>query len=97
MKPPVFSLVLALSLTAAGAFAGEKPVATDHAAHGAHAHPSATPAGKGQSFATLDTNKDGFLSKAEIAKHSKSGHATMVDADKDGRLSPKEFKALESM
>lgn len=48
-------------------------------------------------FAVLDTNKDGALSKQELAKHPMAAHASMVDANKDGSLSKSEFAALEGM
>jgi hypothetical protein len=48
-------------------------------------------------FAALDTNKDGALSKSELAKHSMAAHASMADANKDGLLSKSEFAALEGM
>ena len=53
----------------------------DHAAHG-----SAAP-----TLARLDVNKDGKLSKAEMAKHPMAGHFSMMDKNKDGFLSATEF------
>lgn len=48
-------------------------------------------------FAVLDANKDGALSKAELAKHPMAAHASMVDANKDGVLNRSEFAALQGM
>lgn len=96
----LLSLTLATGTTlAADSAAATKPAATTmdysktpttHAAHAAHqTAPNA--------FAALDTNKDGALSKKELAKHPMAAHASMVDANKDGSLSKSEFAALESM
>lgn len=91
---PVFSILL-LSIMATGtAFAAEPTKAAttlmDHSKHAGH---DTAP----DAFAALDINKDGVLSKAEIAKHPMAAHAGMVDANKDGKLSKSEFAALESM
>lgn len=49
-------------------------------------------------FAVLDKNKDGKLSKAELAKDSPiRPHFEMLDADKNGSLSSKEFAAHHGM
>ena len=58
--------------------------ALDHAAHA----PSS-----GVAFAKLDGNKDGKLSKAEMAKHPMAAHFPMMDTDKNGFLSPTEAAA----
>ena len=57
----------------------------------------AVPNSTQDAFAALDANKDGFLSKAELAKHPMAAHAGMADANKDGKLSRSEFDALEKM
>lgn len=59
--------------------------ATDHATHAA--------APSGPAFATLDSDKDGQLSKPEMAKHPMAAHFPMMDTDKDGFLSRKEAAA----
>lgn len=64
---------------------GDDHHAMDHAAH--------APATASSSFATLDSNKDGKLSKVEMAKHPMAAHFTMLDVDKNGYLSPKEAAA----
>lgn len=50
-------------------------------------------AAKGDEFTQLDINKDGFLSKTELAKHALAPHFDMVDANHDGKLSKEEFAA----
>ncbi len=52
---------------------------------------------QGDAFAKLDTNKDGKLSKAEMAKDPKTAHFSMLDTDKSGSLSPAEFAKASSM
>ena len=52
---------------------------------------------QGDAFAKLDTNKDGKLSKAEMAKDPKAAHFSMLDTDKSGSLSPVEFAKASSM
>ena len=64
------------------------------AAHARHAMDSDA---IGDAFAKLDTDKNGLLSKAELAKHPMAAHAAMVDANRDGNLDRKEFEALQKM
>lgn len=62
--------------------------------HGKNAMDHAAPApAASNAFQTLDSNKDGKLSKAEMAKHPMAAHFAMLDADKNGYLSPKEAAA----
>lgn len=63
---------------------------TDHHAmdHAGHA-----PSTGGSSFAKLDGNRDGKLSKGEMAKHPMAAHFAVLDVDKNGYLSPKEAAA----
>lgn len=56
--------------------------------HGGHAP---TPAST--SFQALDGNKDGKLSKAEMAKHPMAAHFAMMDTDGNGYVSPAEAAA----
>ena len=69
---------------------GLKHEGTDHHAmdHAGHAPSAAT-----GTFAKLDGNKDGKLSKAEMAKHPMAAHFAALDVDKNGYLSPKEAAA----
>jgi len=68
---------------------GKASAGMDH-----HAMGHAAPAPKaGSAFAKLDANRDGKLSKAEMAKHSMAGHFPMLDTDRNGYLSPKEAAA----
>ena len=84
-----------LLLTSGAVLAGGQ----DHTAHQDHAdhaaHDAAKPAG--EEFSTLDTNKDGALSKEELAKHRLAPHFSMLDSDRNGRLSAKEFAAGRDM
>ena len=70
--------------------------------HGKHAmtpdgatmdHAAPAPSTASNTFQKLDSNKDGKLSQAEMAKHPMAAHFAMLDADKDGYLSPKEAAA----
>ena len=56
---------------------------------------AASGATKERSFATLDTNKDGSVTRAEIAAHADLA-AKFKDADKnnDGKLSRSEYDAM---
>lgn len=91
-------LFLTLVLASAGALAAPQahPSASpmDHSKMAAAPDPSDDIA---KVFDALDTNKDGQLSKTELAKHPMAAHASMVDADKNGSLSREEFKALQQM
>ena len=63
---------------------------TDHHAmdHAGHA-----PSTGGSTFAKLDGNRDGKLSKGEMAKHPMAAHFAALDVDKNGYLSPREAAA----
>lgn len=93
-------LLLAPALATGMTHAAGQSHAAVAAGHDTHAHGTQAPrhgASATDAFARMDINHDGFLSRAELAKHPMAAHAVMVDADKDGRLSRSEFKALESM
>jgi Ca2+-binding EF-hand superfamily protein len=52
-------------------------------------------ASKPQSFASLDTNKDGSISRAEIAAHAElAAKFKGADKDSDGKLSRSEYDAM---
>ena len=91
------SLFLISILVSGAASAGpqQSAAATDHGMHAAQAQP-ATPT-KQDTFAAYDTDKDGFVSKAEAAKHPKAAMSGMSDANRDGRLDRAEFGMMESM
>lgn len=91
-------LFLTLALASAGALAA--PQAHPSAPPMDHSKMAAAPDPSGdiaKAFDALDTNKDGQLSREELAKHRMGAHASMVDADKNGSLSREEFKALQEM
>ena len=56
-------------------------------------HPAHMPSAASSGFAKLDSNKDGRLSKSEMAMHPMAAHFAMLDVDKNGYLSPKEAAA----
>lgn len=90
MKYVTLGLFLALSSTTL-------PAMADHRGQeGAHVHAAPTAAKRAVSpaFAALDKDKNGFLSKAEMAKHPMATHFVMMDGNKDGKLSPKEFGSM---
>jgi hypothetical protein len=98
MKHVSSFLLVAATIASGAAWAGNPPKTsptTDHSQHAGHSQPAA-PA-KPDAFATYDANKDGFLSKAELAKHPMAAHASMADSNKDGRLNRAEFAALQKM
>lgn len=67
---------------------GASHQAADHAKHA-----TTTPSAGSGTFAKLDANKDGKLSKVEMAKHPMAAHFPMLDTDKSGYLSPQEAAA----
>lgn len=99
------ALAVSLLLAAGSALAADpvqtgKPAATqpmDHSkmdmSHGQMDHGKMS----SDAFAKLDTNKDGKLSKAEMAKHPKAAHFSMLDTDKNSSLSPSEFAKASGM
>lgn len=92
------SLFVAPLLLAAGvAFAarphGAMPVRSSSPSQSAPA--AATPAN--DTFATLDRNHDGVLSREELRGHPRAAHMAMVDENGDGVLSTAEFAEMESM
>lgn len=84
----------ALSLLAGAAFAGASPQDAHHT-HPQQSKESVAPAA--DAFARLDSNKDGVLSKAELARHPMAAHISMVDSDRNGVLSREEFARLQNM
>ncbi|AXA85281.1 hypothetical protein DCD74_11890 [Lysobacter oculi] len=64
---------------------GKEHHAMDHAGH--------APSAASTTYQKLDSNKDGKLSTAEMAKHPLAAHFAMLDADKNGYLSSKEAAA----
>lgn len=76
------------------AFAGAA-IAADEAKNKSETKAAAAGATKEKTFASLDTNKDGSVSRAEIAAHAELA-AKFKDADKnsDGKLSRSEYDAM---
>jgi Ca2+-binding EF-hand superfamily protein len=48
-------------------------------------------------FEKLDADRDGVLSRTELAPHPKAAHMAMVDGNGDGVLSRDEFDELQGM
>jgi hypothetical protein len=48
-------------------------------------------------FTTLDINKDGKVSKVEMARDPKAAHFSMLDTDKNGSLSQAEYARINGM
>ena len=91
--------LLSLSLAAGPALAVDQaaPKPAGHSDHAHMEHAPAKPVTGSEVFASFDANKDGKLSKTELAKHPMAGHMSMVDANKDGSLDAAEFAAFEKM
>ena len=89
MKIAPMASALLLSLAVVTPVTAAEPPAKDRAAH--ESHKQATGA---QDFAALDKNKDGSLSKEEMAKHPMAAHFGMMDADKNGKLSKSEYESM---
>ncbi|CAN7334833.1 hypothetical protein [Pseudoxanthomonas sp.] len=96
--------MMALFLISGAAFAGGQTTTptTDHGQHKPmdhkkQEHGQHKPAAADADFTKLDANKDGSLSKEELAKHKLAPHFGMLDSNKDGKLSPQEFAAGKGM
>ncbi|KGM55686.1 hypothetical protein N800_13360 [Lysobacter daejeonensis GH1-9] len=92
MKYANLAIAVMFAIASGPIIAGDTSSATTHKNHDQHAHgaPAAT-------FGELDVNRDGRLSKAEMAKHPLVAHFGMVDANRDGSLSKDEFATLQGM
>ena len=84
-----FVLIAALLLIAPAALMAQS--AQNHDAHAGHAGTQMPSRRASPSFVQIDANKDGKISKDEMAKHPKAGHFSKMDADKDGFLNQDEF------
>ena len=93
MKMLHSALAITLLLASGSALAAD-PAKTDKPAA---AQPMDHSKMTGDAFAKLDTNKDGKLSKIEMAKDPKAAHFSMLDSDKNGSLSPAEFAKASGM
>ena len=72
---------------------GKNAIKHDGKEHHAMDHAGHAPSAASTTYQKLDSNKDGKLSKAEMAKHPMAAHFAMLDADKNGYLSSKEAAA----
>ncbi len=72
---------------------GKNAMKHDGKEHQAMDHSGPAPSAASNTFQALDSNRDGKLSKAEMAKHPMAAHFAMLDADKNGYLNPKEAAA----
>lgn len=104
------SILLISSLSSIGTAIAADPVRTDKPAsaqamdhskmgmsHGQMDHGQMPPAKGSAAFIRLDVNKDGEISKTEMAKDPKAAHFAMLDTNKDGALSPAEFATVGGM
>ena len=87
MKFPEWIMFAAL-VAAAGSALARAPQAQD-------TRPDAQQAA--DAFDRYDRDRNGKLSKAELAQHPMGAHAQMADANGDGLLDKREFAALEAM
>lgn len=85
-----------VALAIASAFAA--PVFAQSAGRGLEAkdtNPAAPSAGAtASSFAEMDRNKDGYLSRNEVHDAPWNNRFSELDRDNDGRISQSEFEAL---
>lgn len=106
MKHFTLLLPLALYFGSGAALAAEPqntsqpaPTTKDHSqmgrSHADHGQTKREPTP--DDFAKLDVNKDGTLSKAELAKHRLGPHFGMLDTNRDGKLTQVEFSAGQGM
>lgn len=91
-------LALTAALAAPAVFAQSStgtPTATDQSAPpDAAAAPAAAPAGKAKTWADVDDDKDGKISKSESASEPAVGQIfDQADSNKDGSLTTDEYKA----
>ena len=87
--------IFALSLVfAMGQALAADPVKTDKPAA---AQPMDHSKMSGDAFAKLDINKDGKVSKVEMARDPKAAHFSMLDTDKNGSLSQAEYARINGM
>ncbi|HEX7802829.1 MAG TPA: hypothetical protein VF471_08745 [Pseudoxanthomonas sp.] len=102
-------LLISLSFSIGTAIAADpvetnKPAsaqAMDHGkmgmSHGQMDHGQTPPAKGSAAFIKLDANKDGKISRTEMARDPKAAHFGMLDTNKDGALSPTEFAKASGM
>lgn len=90
------AFLLALALVSGAAFAGGQSSGSTQQDSPPH-HENDIAQAATDEFSKLDTNHDGTLSRAELAKHPKAAHMAMVDEDQDGLLSRDEFEQLQGM
>lgn len=98
----LISFLFSGTAIAADPVKNDTPVNTqsvDHGStsHGHMDHGKTPPAKENATFIKLDVNKDGKLSKEEMAKDPKAVHFPMLDTDNDGTLNPAEFEKSGSM
>jgi hypothetical protein len=94
-------LITAFSLIPASVFAGGDKTAAGSSAAGTSTEKSRTAGGVSEDlmkeFRSLDSNKDGFLSKSELASQRDLASAfAKADKNRDGKLDPAEFQVLKA-
>lgn len=98
----LISFLFSGTAIAADPVKNDTPVNTQSMDHGSTSHGhmdhGKSPPGKDNAaFIKLDANKDGKLSKEEMAKDPKAAHFSMLDTDKDGALSSAECAKYSGM
>lgn len=77
--------------TAIAAFALVAALATVPAAHAASQTPQDAKKAAAEMFDTMDTNKDGVLTKEEFAAHGMADDFAKADANHDGKVTRDEY------
>jgi Ca2+-binding EF-hand superfamily protein len=102
MRPIITAVsIVALSVAGTTAFAGDERKSSDASSAGATTENSRTAGGVSvdlmKDFQGLDANRDGFLSKEELASKPDLANAfEKGDKDRDGKLDPAEYQVLQA-
>jgi Ca2+-binding EF-hand superfamily protein len=102
MRPIITAIsIAALSVAGAAAFAADDRKSSDDSSAGATTEQSRTAGGVSvdlmKDFQGLDANRDGFLSKEELASKPDLAKAfEKADKDRDGKLDPAEYQVLQA-
>jgi hypothetical protein len=84
-------MALAVGAASSTVAFGQATTPAPSAAPTSPATPSAAP-----DFSSIDTDKDGFISRAEASKAGVAGQFTTLDKNNDGRLDRSEFSGMST-